>query len=319
MHCIGVDVSKQELVTFDGTAERVFANTPGLHAFRRFVSEVPEPVIVFEPTSTYSRRLETLCRSENIVCCRLNPRVVPHYRQVGKGRSKTDTTDAELLYRYGTERGAQEAEQLSHDALAQALAARLAWHRVIQKARVAYQGLLDALDHDPGTERELSRDLRRSIADLKEREKAQLAAAQAIISTDEQTAQRFRALLSVPGIGPMTALTLFTLFRKYPDINRQQLVALGGLDPIQVQSGTSVHGKSRISKRGSREVRKCLFEATLSAARYNPSIRAIYRRLKEEGKPDKVARIAAARKLLLLAHAIYESGEPFRATVEEVT
>jgi len=35
MHCIGVDVSKQELVTYDGVSERVFANTPGLHAFRR--------------------------------------------------------------------------------------------------------------------------------------------------------------------------------------------------------------------------------------------------------------------------------------------
>jgi len=89
-------------------------------------------------------------------------------------------------------------------------------------------------------------------------------------------------------------------------------VALAGLDPIQIQSGTSVHGKSRISKRGNREVRKRLFEATLSAARYNPTIQSVYRRLKEAGKPDKVARIAAARKLLLIAHAIYQSGESFR-------
>ena len=319
MHCIGVDVSKQELVTYDGVSERVFANTPGLHAFRRYVAGMPDLLVVFEPTSTYSRRLETLCRSERIACCLLNPRVVPHYRQVGKGRSKTDKTDAELLYRYGTERGANEAEQLYHDALAQSLTARLACHRVIQKARIAYQGLLDALDHDPGTERELVRDLRHAIAELKEREKVQLAEAQAAIAVDEEAAHRFRALLSIPGVGPMTALTLFALFRKYPDVNRQQLVALGGLDPIQVQSGTSVHGKSRISKRGNREVRKCLFEATLSAARFNPGIRTIYRRLKAEGKPDKVARIAAARKLLLLAHAIYESGEPFRATTEEVS
>jgi transposase len=75
----------------------------------------------------------------------------------------------------------------------------------------------------------------------------------------------------------------------------------------------------RISQRGSREVRRCLNEATLSSGRFNPGIRAIYRRLKDEGKPDKVARIAAARKLLLLAHAIYESGEPFRAPAEEVS
>ncbi len=75
----------------------------------------------------------------------------------------------------------------------------------------------------------------------------------------------------------------------------------------------------RIRKRGNREVRRCLFEATLSAARFNPGIHAIYRRLKDEGKPDKVARIAAARELLLLAHAIYESGERFKVPAEEVS
>jgi transposase len=60
-----------------------------------------------------------------------------------------------------------------------------------------------------------------------------------------------------------------------------------------------VRVKPRTSKSGNREVRKCPFEATLSAVRFNPCIRAIYRRLKDEGKPDKVARIAAARNLLL--------------------
>ena len=57
----------------------------------------------------------------------------------------------------------------------------------------------------------------------------------------------------------------------FAEPNRSQLVALAGFDPIQIQSGTSIHGKSRISKRGNREVRKRLYEATLSAARYNPS------------------------------------------------
>ena len=99
-----------------------------------------------------------------------------------------------------------------------------------------------------------------------------------------------------------------------------QIVALVGFDPIRFQSGTSVHGKSRIRKRGNRVVRKRLFEAALSAARYipySPSVRSIYLRLKEQGKPEKVARIAAARKLLLIAHAIYKSGDPYRAPSEK--
>jgi len=312
MHCIGVDVSKQELVTFDGRRERIFPNAHGLVEFRRFLKRATDAFVVFEPTSTYSRRLEALCRTQRISCCQLNPRVVPHLRLVGKGRSKTDSSDAELLYRYGIERGYSEATQLENDALAESIQARFACYRVTQKARVACQNVLEALSQDTATSNRLLTELRAEIAELKRKEKQHLDAAQQLVKEDEQAAQRLAALLSIPGVGPITALTLLALFRKYSDANRSQIVALAGFDPIQIQSGTSVHGKSRISKRGNREVRKRLFEATLSAARYNPSIRSIYRRLKESGKPDKVARIAAARKLLVIAHAIYKSGESFR-------
>ena len=123
MHCIGVDVSKQELVTFDGSKERIFPNTHGLTEFGRFLKKLSAALVVFEPTSTYSRRLEALCRKKSISCCQLNPRVVPHLRLVGKGRSKTDSSDAELLYRYGIERGHGEAAPLENDTLAESIQA----------------------------------------------------------------------------------------------------------------------------------------------------------------------------------------------------
>ena len=323
MHCIGVDVSKQELVTFDGTKERVFPNTHGLPEFRQFLKRAEDVFVIFEPTSTYSRRLETLCRTQRIRCCSLNPRVVPHLRQVGSGRSKTDSSDAELLYRCGIERGRSEAVQLEKDSLAESIQARFACYRVSQKARVAYQGVVEALTHDPATPRVLLADLRTEIADLKAKERHHLDAAQRLVEEDAEGAKQLAALLSIRGVGPVTGLTLLPLFRKYNDANRRQIVALAVLDPIHFQSGTSIHGKSRISKRGNREVRKRLYEATLSAARYNPSrsrsceatpkLLALAssqstRRLKEQGKPEKVARIAAARKLLLIVHAIYRSG-----------
>jgi len=90
-------------------------------------------------------------------------------------------------------------------------------------------------------------------------------------------------------------------------------VALVGMDPLEYRSGSSAHKKSRISKRGDGFVRKVLFEATLAAVRFDPAVREIYRRLKENGKPEKMARIASARKLLLIGHAIYRSEQPYRA------
>ena len=315
MHCIGVDVSKQELVTFDGTKERIFPNTRGLDAFNRFLKKLADPLVVFEPTSTYSRRLEALCRTHKVSCCQLNPRVVPHLRLVGKGRSKTDSSDAELLYRYGIERGVREAAQLVNDPLAESIQARLTCYRVVQKSRVAYQNVLEALSQDPATSTDLLDEVKAEIRELKSKEKQQVDAAKNLAANDTDSRHRLELLLSIPGVGPITSLTLVTLFRKYGSASRGQIVALAGFDPIQIQSGTSVHRKGRISKRGNREVRRRLYEATLSAARYNPSIRAIYRRLKDQGKPDKVARTAAARKLLVIAHAIYKSGEPYRAPI----
>lgn len=318
MNCIGVDVSKQALVTYDGARERVFPNKRGLAEFATLVNHGKEVLVVFEATSTYSRRLEAFCRERNILTVKLNPRLVPNLREVSRKRSKTDQTDAQLLYRYGVERGEAEAGGLrAIDRLVQAISVHRAVYRVTQKARVAYQGLVEALNQDPSTPKELLDELTDTIASLKEKEQECIARVQELIAEEEAASEALQVLWSIPGVGPITAITLLTLFRRYPNTNRRQIVALAGLDPVQYRSGSSVHKRPRISKRGSSEVRKCLYEATMSAARFNPAVKAIYRRLKERGKPEKVARIAAARKLLLIAQAIYKSGEQYHAPTDE--
>ncbi len=117
----------------------------------------------------------------------------------------------------------------------------------------------------------------------------------------------YQRLLSIAGIGQKTAISLLTLFQTYPDTNRNQITALIGLDPIQRQSGTSVHGRSRISKHGNQMMRKCLYMPTLLSIQYNQKIKIFYDRLVLKHKPKKVAVIAAMRKLLLIAHAIYKN------------
>lgn len=317
MQCIGVDVSKQALVTYDGEKERTFPNKEGLPEFAEFMNHGREVLIVFEATSTYSRKLEAFCQERGIPTVKLNPRLIPSLREVSNKRSKTDETDAELLYRYGVERGESEAKGLQAvDRLTQAVSVQLAIYRGTQKARVAYQGLFEALSQDPSTPKELLAELTDMITSLKEREQGCIARAQKLIAEEKKASESFEALLSIPGVGPITALTLLTLFRRYPNTNRRQIVALAGLDPIEHRSGSSVHKKPRISKRGNGEIRKRLYEATLPAARFNPAVKGIYHRLKGRGKAEKVARIAAARKLLLIAHAIYKSGERYRVPMD---
>ena len=84
----------------------------------------------------------------------------------------------------------------------------------------------------------------------------------------------------------------------------ESLTACAGLAPVPRESGRSVRGKARIGHDGHGRRRTAFSMATLSAARYNPAITACYQRLRAAGKPPKVARCAAARKLLHQAWAL---------------
>jgi len=137
-----------------------------------------------------------------------------------------------------------------------------------------------------------------------------LARAQARIEEDEAAGRGYALLLTIPRVGRVTASVLVALFRRHPEANQAETAALAGMDPIKHRSGSSVHGKARISKRGDGFVRKVLFEATLAAVRFNPAVRETYSRLKGNGKPGKVARIAAARKLLLMPMRCTAQGNP---------
>ena len=91
----------------------------------------------------------------------------------------------------------------------------------------------------------------------------------------------------------------------------RDLVAYVGLCPRLSRSGTSVHEPSPLSKRGHAPVRKALYFPALSAARFNPLVKAFYQRLLDRGKPKMVALAAAMRKLLHLISGVLRSGQPF--------
>ena len=70
-------------------------------------------------------------------------------------------------------------------------------------------------------------------------------------------------------------------------------------------------GNGWIGHTGNGRLRTACYMATLSAAQHNPVIKAFYTRLREVGKPEKVARCAAARKLLHIAWAVVKKDQPF--------
>ncbi len=94
-----------------------------------------------------------------------------------------------------------------------------------------------------------------------------------------------------------------------------QIVSLAGLDSIIRESGSSIRGRVKISKAGDRIYRGALFMPAMVAVRHNIKLKAYYERLKAGGKHTTVAQVAVMRKLLIIAHSLYKSGEMYREEV----
>jgi transposase len=109
-------------------------------------------------------------------------------------------------------------------------------------------------------------------------------------------------LKSVPGIGDVVARTLIVELPELGTVSRHQIAALAGVAPMNRDSG-HYRGKRRIQG-GRVEVRAPLFMACLVAIRHNPPLRSFYRRLRDAGKPARLAIVAVMRKLLTTLNAI---------------
>jgi transposase len=119
-------------------------------------------------------------------------------------------------------------------------------------------------------------------------------------------------LTSIPGIAETTAaLILAELGGTKRFQNARQVAAFAGLVPRLRQSGTSVRGRSMLSKMGSSRLRKALFFPAMSALKWNPLLKALGERLQAQGKSKMLIVGAAMRKLLHLCFGVFKSGQPF--------
>src|SRR4051812_1897956 len=118
-------------------------------------------------------------------------------------------------------------------------------------------------------------------------------------------------LCSVPGVGSTVARTLLAELPELGTLDRRRLAALVGVAPMNRDSGT-MRGR-RIIGGGRATVRATLYMAALVAARVNPVIRHMYVRLREAGRPAKVALTACMRKLLTILNAIVRDRKAWEA------
>jgi len=123
--------------------------------------------------------------------------------------------------------------------------------------------------------------------------------------------QQSDLLKTIPGVAETTSANLISELRFDQFSTARQVAAYAGLTPSDKESGTSVKGRPRLSKIGSRRLRKALFMPAMAAIRYNPILSEFANRLKLKGKAMKVIISAVMRKIIHIAFGVLRSGRPF--------
>lgn len=296
---VGIDVSKTALVVAVHPTGEQWATetTPGaVEALVTRLGTLRPTLIVVEATGGYERALTAQCATAQLPIAVVNPRQVRAFAQALGRTAKTDDIDAQLLAAFGAR--IQPAARALADGETQALAALVVRRRqLIEMIGMERRRLEQA----PPTGK-ITRDLRNHIRWLERR----VEDVDDEIGTAIQASPLWRGqddlLRSVPGIGPTTARTLLAELPELGRLDRRTIAALVGVAPFNCDSGQ--HRGQRHIWGGRASVRAVLYMAAVSAARYNPVLRVFYRRLRDAGKPAKVALVATMRKLLTIVNAM---------------
>ena len=311
MIAIGIDMSKNTFhAACDDTTVRIFNNTEeGIAAFfeglasRGLAKE--EATIGVEATGAYHLLLATSCLRSGWRIVVVNPLAASLAIKAQSLRKvKTDRTDA-LAIRKMVAQGhgypfADTDSVLALKALVverQGLVAMCAMAKGQREAHGAKQKAITLTLHD-------------SFSPVLATLKKEIHAIEQRFDSYQPDIQEL--LRSIPGVGVITAATLVAMIGDVARFSSpEKLVAYIGLDCRVHQSGTSVHGKGFITKRGNGQLRHALFNAAFIARRKNPMLKAYFEKKVGEGKHYFSALCAVERKLIHLIWAVWKRGTPF--------
>ena len=136
--------------------------------------------------------------------------------------------------------------------------------------------------------------------------------AQKIIGSDQNLKEKFDRITEIKGVGEKLALAIIA---DMPDVSNfqksGQFSAFADVSPSHFQSGSSVRGKSRISRLGSKSIRKVLYMSALVVKNHNPYFQKFVRKLQKKGKAPKVIIVAIMRKLMCILFGMLKNSSNF--------
>lgn len=302
---IGIDISK---ASFDVAYQKnenqfvhfKFSNNPkGFNKFIKAISKADH--CVMEATGPYYLFLAQYLFEKEIKVSVVNPLQVKHFVRMRMIKAKTDKKDAEMIALYGQSEHPDlwEPDEQPIMQIHQLNAAI----EGLKKQTTMLKNRLEAFSQIHDCDTEVMRELR-SLLRVMESKTVKLEK-RLLEITKQHYEQTFRLVTDIPAVGPKTAIMLIAITNNFQKFNNaKKLSSYVGLSPRIYQSGTSVKGKGHITKMGNSQMRKLLYLCSWSAKRCNSQCKAMYERMSEKGKPERVIKIAIANKLLRQAFAV---------------
>lgn len=299
--CAGIDVAKAWLDVAISTCRetlRVDNDEAGIAALLDWLVARGVARVGLEASGGYEKLAVRRLRAAGLRVRLFQPAQVKAFARFSLRRAKSDPLDAVLIC--DCTAMAKEAPATSVSPEMEALAERLTLLEQIEEDLARAKTRRESF-----REAELKRRQDQEIVRLKALRRAELKTLLTALKALPDQALRLELVLSVPGIGPRTALALLVRMPELGNLSREQAASLAGLAPFDDRSGKRI-GQQHIQGGRSR-LRRSLYAAALPAAfKWNPALVSLYQRLAAAGKSHKLALVACARKLLIFANTVLQ-------------
>jgi transposase len=322
---VGIDVSQKELVVCLGRmdtefspelyAHKVFNNTEHGHKtlllwVKKHTEESINLRFVMEATGVYHESFAYFLDEKGYDLSIVLPNKISNYIRSFNLKSKNDKADSRAIAMFGLERKLES------------------WHRPKRVYREMKQLTRerDQVLHERTmvknrlhAEKVEARPNEHSIVRLKERllllnkqEKEIKQEIDDLVKSDNEVHETVKIICTIPGIALLTATIILAETNGFELIkNKKQLVSYAGLDIRERQSGTSINGKARITKRGNKNLRKAMYFPAWTAIRGDERLKLIFSRHVANHGIKMKAGVVIQRKLLEMVYALYKTRKPY--------
>jgi len=317
----GIDVAQQELVVSLGRmyddwnpevyAHKTFANTEGgfialIIWVKKQIQQETAVRFVMEATGVYHESLAYYLTEKDFEVSIVLPNKISNYFRTLDVKTVTDKTASEAIAMFGLERKLDIWQQPK--SLYKALRQLTRERGQLIEERTAIKNQLHAEQAEARPNKKSISRIKKRIALLNKQEKEIRTEIEELIKEDQEMKHLLVILCSLPGIGLLTAVTVLAETNGFDLIrNKRQLASYAGFDVKEKQSGTSVKGKPRISKKGNKYLRKAMHFPALTAIRHDERFKAIFARIVSKHGIKMKAAVAVQRKLLEMMYTLYNT------------